>query len=72
MFKIKYKYRKTKWWSKVHYNYFHRKLYREFYVQNKKFTPRQIFKYRLYQKLDNLITLRNVGWLREFIWRLEK
>ena len=51
--------RKKRWWWKiVHYNYFHKKLFKEYYVQKKSFTEKQIRKYQLYIKLDNLITLR--------------
>ncbi len=71
-FKIKYKYRKTWWWRKVHYNYFHKRLFKEFYVQNKKLTSKQIKKYHLYQKIDDLITLRKINWIRILIWKLEK
>ncbi len=71
--KIKFLYRKTAWWRLIHYNYFHRKLFKEFYVQRKRpFTEEQIKKYRRYEKLDNLITLRKIDWLRILIWRLER
>jgi len=72
VFKIKFIYRKTWWWKVVHYNYFHKRLFREFYIQRKKpFTKEEIKKYHRFQKIDDLITLRNVRWLREYIWRLE-
>lgn len=70
-FKIRFRYRRTWWWKKVHYNYFHKKLFKEYYVQRRRFTEKQIRKYELYKKLDNLITLRKVDWLRKFIWYLE-
>lgn len=70
---MKILYRKTKWWKFIHYNYFHKKLFKEFYVRKQKnFTPDKLKKYELYKKLDNLITLRNIDWLRILIWKLEK
>jgi len=69
----KFLYRKTRWWKFIHYNYFHKKLFKEFYVQRKRpFTGKEIKKYHLYQKLDDLITLRKVDWLRILIWKLER
>ena len=71
--RIKFIYRKTKWRRFIHYNYFHRKLFKEFYVQRKRpFTEKQIKKYRRYQKLDDLITLRKIGWLRILIWKVDR
>ncbi len=71
IFKIRFRYRRTWWWKIVHYNYFHKKLFKEYYVQRRKFTDKQLRKYQLYIKLDDLITLRKVDWLRKFIWYLE-
>ena len=72
-FKIRFRYRKTLWWKFVHYNYFHKQLFKKYYIQKRRkpFSDKEIKKYQLYIKLDDLITLRKVDWLREFIWRLE-
>ena len=69
---MKIRYRKTKWWNLVHYNYFHKKLFKDYYNKKKNFTNKEIKKYKLFQKIDDLITLRNWTWLRVFIWKLEK
>jgi hypothetical protein len=68
IFKTKIIYRGTWWWKKVHYNYFHRKLFKNYYGSKKKFSKWKIKKYQLYIKLDDLITLRKVDWLRKAIW----
>lgn len=69
---MKFNYRKTKWYKKIHYNYFHKRLFKEFYTQKKKvFTKNEIQKYRLFIILDDLFTLRNIKWLRILIWKLE-
>ena len=66
----RFRYRGNWWWKKVHYNYFHKRLFKEYYVQHKRFTEKEYKKYQLFIKLDDLITLRKVGWLRRFIWKL--
>jgi hypothetical protein len=71
MMKIRFKYRGCWWWKIVHYNYFHKKIFKNYYVQKNRLTDKQIRKYQLYIKLDDLITLRKVDWLRIFIWKLE-
>ena len=71
IFKIKFDYHKTWWWKKVHYNYFHRRLFKEYYVKRKSFSEKQIKKYKRFQKIDDIITLRKVGWLRRVIFFLE-
>lgn len=64
-----FNYRRTWWWNIVHYNYFHKVLFREFYHKKPKLKNRN---YYLYKKLDDIITLRNVKWLRILIFKLEK
>lgn len=68
--KIHFKYRKTWWWHFVHYNYFHRRLFKKFYVR-KKHSEAEIRKYHIFQFIDDLITLRSCKWLRVFIWKLD-
>jgi hypothetical protein len=72
-FKVRFRYRRTLWWKFVHYNYFHKQLFKKYYIQKRRkpFSDKEIKKYELYKKLDDLITLRKVDWLRDFIWRLE-
>lgn len=60
------------WWRFVYYNYFHKKLFREFYVQKKKFSEKEIRKYHRYQKIDDFITLRKVDWYHKILFRLER
>lgn len=69
---MRIRYTKTKWWKFIHYNYFHKKLFKEYYVRKRRnFTDKEIRKYKLYQKLDDLITLRKVDWLRIILWGIE-
>ena len=69
--KIKYKYRNSLWWNFIHYNYFHKRLFKEFYTQKKrKHTEKQIKMYHLFSKIDDLITLRNVKWIRVLIFKI--
>jgi hypothetical protein len=71
--RIKYNYRHSLWWKIVHYNYFHRRLFKEYYTQKKrKWSPKQIRKYKLFIKIDNIITLRRIKWLNVFIFMLER
>ena len=59
VFKFRIQNRKKRWWwNIVHYNYFHKKLFKEYYIQKKSFTKWQTRKYKLYILLDDLITLR--------------
>ena len=60
------KYRDTKYWNFIHYNYFHKRLFTEFYVKDKTFTRIEIVKYHLFQFIDDLITLRKIGFVRDF------
>jgi len=69
--RIHFQYRRTLWWHFIHYNYFHKKLFKKFYPKKAKPTEKQIKKYHLYQKIDDIITLRNWNWLRIFIWKLD-
>jgi len=71
IFKLRYRYRKSWWWKKVHYNYFHKRLFKEYYVRRKSFTEKEIRKYKRFIRYDNFITLRKVGWLRRLIFFLE-
>lgn len=64
--KLFFYYRRTWWWHFIHYNYFHRILFKELYPRKPKLKNRN---YELYKKLDNLITLRNVGFIRRFVWK---
>jgi len=68
--RIHFRYRKTWWWKLIHYNYFHKRLFKEFY-KRKSFSEKQVKKYHSFQKLDDLITIRNWEWLRIFIWKLD-
>jgi hypothetical protein len=70
--RIKFLYRKTRWWKFIHYNYFHKKLFKKYYVQHGRLKEKEIRQYHLYQKIDDLITLRKVDWIRTLIWKLEK
>jgi len=63
--------KKIWWWNFVHYNYFHKKLFKEYYGNRKKFTPKQIKKYHFYQWIDDIITLRKVGWYHTVLFKLE-
>jgi len=67
---MKFNYRKTKWWKFIHYNYFHKQLLKYYYIRKSNFTNKQVKKYKMYQKIDNLITLRNITWLRVLIFKL--
>ena len=70
--KIRFKYRKTLWWKFIHYNYFHKRLFKEFYIRRRThFSENEIKKYHLFQKIDDLITLRKVKWIRVLIFKLE-
>jgi len=70
--RIIFGYRKTLWWRFVHYNYYHKRLFKEFYTQKKRdYTEKDIEKYHKFQKYDDLITLRNIDWLRKFIFYIE-
>jgi len=47
--KIRFKYRKTWWWRFVHYNYFHKQLFRKYYVRRRSaLTEKEIKKYQRY------------------------
>ena len=63
------KYRGYRWWKFIHYNYFHKQLFKKYYVRKKILSPSEIKKYKRYIIYDNLITLRNIRLLRLFIWR---
>ena len=77
--KIHIKYRGCWWWRVVHYNYFHKKLFKNFYLSDatreKRHLPPptkfEIKKYHLYQKIDDIITLRRWDRVRILIWKLE-
>jgi hypothetical protein len=60
------------WWKFIHYNYFHKRLFKEYYTQKKRnFTKQEIKKYKLFIKLDYLISLKNIKWLSILIFKLE-
>jgi hypothetical protein len=69
--KLHFQYRKTWWWHFIHYNYFHKRLFKEFYRRKVKFSASQVKKYHLFQKIDDIITLRKWDWLRNIIWQLD-
>ena len=62
-------YRRTIWWKFIHYNYFHKQLFKYYYVKTKKHNTKEIKKYKLYQQIDDIITLRKIDWLRILIFK---
>ena len=70
---LEFQYRKKLWWWKVvHFNYFHKRLFKEYYVQKKNFSKAEIRKYQIFIVLDNLITFRYFKWYHNILFYFEK